>query len=103
MKVHHRASHAVTSMNYIESSKKPTYSEKSALLEFGVFEHNRPEADLKKTLVSMSVLLKSRLFCLQIDLDQLSLQLLSFDPANQQSASILKNASLDATLSPDYS
>jgi hypothetical protein len=33
-------------MNCIEFSKKPTYSEKSALLKFGVFQHNRPTAEV---------------------------------------------------------
>jgi hypothetical protein len=44
LKVRYRASRAVISMNCIEFSKKPIYSEKSALLKFGVFQQNRPEA-----------------------------------------------------------
>jgi hypothetical protein len=34
-------------MNCIEFSKKPTYSEKSALLKFGVFQQNRPTTAIR--------------------------------------------------------
>jgi hypothetical protein len=39
----------VTSMNSVEFCKKPTYSEKSARLKFGVFQQNRPITALQIT------------------------------------------------------
>jgi hypothetical protein len=51
----YRASRAVTSMNSVEFCKKPTYSEKSARLKFGVFQQNVCHEALKKQEVTESV------------------------------------------------
>jgi len=46
LKIRYRASRAVTSKNSIEFSRKPTYIEKLVLIKIGVFQQNRPLADL---------------------------------------------------------